>query len=366
VPAAQGADQEDPPVRHRVIQWATGHVGIHALRAIARHPELDLVGLVVSSEKKAGRDAGELCGLGELGVVASRDVDEALATPADCVSYMGATDFRLPDAIDDMCRILSSGKNIVTSSFVALIHPWQVVPEIAARLEEACRAGGTSLYCSGIDPGFAPDALPILLSSLCERIDSVRAQEIFDYATYDQPETLFDVMGFGKPPGAPVPLLFPGALAMAWGGSVRMVADALRVELDEIRQSHEQVVADETFEISCGTIEAGTVAGLRFEVQGIVGGEPRIVVEHVTRLREDVAPDWPRGNGPGTYRVTLVGQPSLRCELDVGFDKEDHNIDGCLATAMRLVNAIPAVCAAEPGIRSWLDLPLVAGAHALR
>ena len=350
----------------RVIQWATGHVGIHALRGILRHPELELVGLVVSSEKKAGRDAGELCGMGPTGVVATRDGDEALALEADCVSYMGATDFRLPDALDDMRRILGSGKNLVTTSFVPLIHPWQVVPDIAKQLEEACRQGGTSFFCSGIDPGFSPDALPILLSSMASRIDSIRAQEIFNYATYDQPETLFDVMGFGRPPGTPVPLLVPGALAMAWGGSVRMVADALRVELDEVRQSSEQVLAEEGFEISCGRIEAGTVAGLRFQVEGVVAGEPRIVVEHVTRLRDDVAPHWPRGNGPGTYRVTLLGEPSLRCELDVGFDKEDHNIDGCLASAMRVVNAIPAVCRAEPGIRSWLDLPLVAGAHALR
>jgi len=351
---------------HRVIQWATGHVGIHALRGILRHPDLELVGLVVSSEKKAGRDAGELCGVGRTGVVATRDSDEALELDADCVSYMGATDFRLPEALDDMCRILGSGKNLVTTSFVPLIHPWQVVPDIAKRLEEACRQGGTSMFCSGIDPGFSPDALPILLSSMASRIESIRAQEIFNYATYDQPETLFDVMGFGRPPGTPVPLLVPGALAMAWGGSVRMVADALRVELDEVRQSSEQVLAEESFEIPCGRIEAGTVAGLRFEVEGVVDGEPRIVVEHVTRLRDDVAPHWPQGNGPGTYRVTLVGEPSLRCELDVGFDKEDHNIDGCLASAMRVVNAIPAVCRAEPGIRSWLDLPLVAGAHALR
>lgn len=351
---------------YRVIQWATGHVGIHALHAVARHPELELVGLVVNDEKKAGRDAGELCGIGEIGVVATRDAEEALALDADCVSYMGATDFRLPDAIDDMCRILGSGKNLVTTSFVPLIHPWQVVPRIAARLEDACREGGTSMFCSGIDPGFSPDALPILLSSLSERIESIRAQEIFNYATYDQPETLFDVMGFGRAPGAPVPLLAPGALALAWGGSVRMVAAALQVELDEVRQSYEQVLAEDSFEISCGRIEAGTVAGLRFEVEGVVAGEPRIAVEHVTRLRDDLAPHWPCGNGPGTYRVTILGEPSLRCELDVGFDKEDHNIDGCLASAMRVVNAIPAVCAAAPGIRSWLDLPLVAGAHALR
>lgn len=353
-------------MKYRVIQWATGHVGKHALRAIALHPEMELVGLWVSNDAKAGKDAGELCGIGPVGVKATRDADALLALEADCVSYAGATDYRLTDALDDMGRILESGKNIVTCSFVPLIYPRQVVPAFAEQLEAACQKGRASFYCSGIDPGFSPDALPIVLSSLSERIESVRAQEIFNYATYDQPETLFEVMGFGKPPGTMVPLLIPGALAMAWGASVRMVADALGVELEDIQQRHEIALADEAFDISCGRIEAGTVAGIRFEVSGMVLGKPVIVVEHVTRLRDDIAPRWPHGSGPGTYRVTIEGMPSMRCDLQIGFNSPDHNIDGCVGTAMRLVNAIPAVCRAEPGIKTWLDLPLIAGRHALR
>jgi len=350
----------------RVIQWATGHVGIHALRAIVQHPELELVGLWVSSAAKAGRDAGELCGLGPVGVSATTDADLLLQLGADCVSYAAATDYRPAEAVADMCRLLAAGTNVVTSSFVPLVYPWPIVPEFARQLDDACQRGRTSFYCSGIDPGFAPDMLPIVLSSLSERIVAVRAQEIFNYSTYDQPQTLFEVMGFGTPPGTPVPLFVPGALAMAWGASVRMVADALGVTLDDIRQWHEVAVADETFDISCGRIAAGTVAGIHFEVSGIVRGKPVITVEHVTRLRDDIAPHWPRGSGPGTYRVTIDGMPSMCCELQIGFKSRDHNIDGCVATAMRLVNAIPAVCQASPGVKSALDLPLIAGRHALR
>jgi 4-hydroxy-tetrahydrodipicolinate reductase len=352
--------------KYRVIQWATGHVGKHALRAIANHPEMELAGLWVSSEAKVGKDAGELCGAGHTGVKATRDAAAVLALDADCVSYAAATDYRLGDAIDDMCRILASGKNIVTSSFVPFIYPWQVIPAFAEQIEAACQQGGVSFYCSGIDPGFSPDALPIILSSLSERIESIRAQEIFNYATYDQPETLFEVMGFGKPPGTPVPLLIPGSLSLAWGPSVRMIADALGVVLDDVTQRHEVAVAGETFDISCGRIGKGTVAGIRFEVCGVVRGKEVITVEHVTRLRDDVAPDWPHGVGPGTYRVTIEGMPALKCDLQVGFNSADHNIDGCVGTAMRLVNAIPAVCAATPGIKSWLDLPVHGGRLALR
>ena len=352
--------------KYRVIQWATGHVGKHALRAIAQHPELELAGVWVSSAAKAGKDAGELCGIGPVGVRASNDADALLATPADCVCYTGATDYRPTEAIDDMARMLASGKNVVTSSFVPLIHPRQVVPGFAEQLDAAGRQGGTTFYCSGIDPGFSPDALPITLSSLSERIDSVRSQEIFNYATYDQPQTLFDVMGFGKPEGTPVPLFMPGALSMAWGASVRMVADALAVELDGIEQWHEVALAERSFEISCGRVEKGTVAGIHFEVRGMVKGHARIVVEHVTRLRDDIAPHWPHGVGPGTYRVTIEGMPSMRCDLNIGFHSSDHNIDGCVGTAMRLINAIPVVCRAEPGVKSWIDLPVIAGRHALR
>ncbi len=353
-------------MRYKVIQWATGHVGMHALRGIARHPDLELVGLWVSSDAKAGRDAGELCGIGRIGVSATRDADALLAMSADCVSYMGSTDYRPAEALEDMCRILASGKNLVTTSFVPLIYPWQAMPDFARQLEAACQKGRSSFFCSGIDPGFSPDALPIVLSSLSERIDSVRAQEIFNYASYDQPTTLFDVMGFGKPPGTIVPLLFPGALTLAWGPSVRMVADALGVELEDIVQHWEQVVAPESFEISCGRIEAGTVAALRFEVSGIVRGRPAITVEHVTRLRDDLAPQWPQGVGPGTYRVTIEGMPSMRCDLQIGFQSADHNIDGCVASAMRVVNAIPIVCEASPGLKTWVDLPIYAGRRALR
>ena len=351
---------------YKVIQWATGHVGVHALRGVAQHPDLELVGLWVSSPAKAGRDAGELCGIGKTGVIATGDAEALLAMRADCVSYMGATDYRPAEAIDDMCRILASGKNLVTTSFVPLIYPWHAVPDFARQIDAACQQGGTSFFCSGIDPGFSPDALPIVLSSLSERIESVRAQEIFNYATYDQPQTLFEVMGFGKPPGTLVPLLFPGALTMAWGPSVRMVADALGVELEDIQQRYEQEVAPETFDISCGRIEKGTAAALRFEVSGIVGGRPLITVEHITRLRDDLAPHWPQGVGPGTYRVTIEGMPSMRCDLQIGFHSTDHNIDGCVASAMRVVNAIPAVCNASPGLKTWVDLPLVAGRGALR
>jgi hypothetical protein len=351
---------------HRVIQWSTGNVGKHALRAIIRHPDLELVGLWVHGPDKAGRDAGELCGLPPTGVKATNDADALLRLKADCVSYTATADRRPAEAVEDLCRILRSGKNVVSTSVVPLVWPPAAIPELVAQLEAACREGGTSCYTSGIDPGFANDTLPIMLMSACERVDAVRVMEVVNYATYDQPTVLFDTMGFGQPLDQTPLILIPGILTIAWGPIVHALAAALGAGVDEIREVHERLPAPETFDIPSGTVREGTAAALRFEVQGMVRGRPAIVVEHVTRLRDDLAPAWPQPTGSGCYRVRIDGSPSMTCELTLAGDDGDHNTGGLVATAMRILNAIPAVCAARPGLVTPLDLPLYTARGLLR
>jgi 4-hydroxy-tetrahydrodipicolinate reductase len=343
----------------RVIQWSTGNVGHFALRAIVGHPELELAGVWVSGPAKAGKDAGELCGLPPTGVRATADAEALLHLDADCVCYTATADLRPFEAIEDICRILASGKNVVSSSVVPLVHPGSFFPEVRDKLEAACRAGGVSFFTSGIDPGFANDVLPLTLSGLCERWDEVRVLEIINYATYDQPQVLFETMGFGTPLDHTPLLLTPGTLSFAWGGTVRLLAEGLGVELDEIRETYEKRPAERPIRIGAHTVEVGTMAALRFEVQGIVGGKAAIVVEHVTRLDDALAPEWPTGNG--SYRVVIKGVPVIRCELEFEDERGDHAVGGVLLTATRLVNAIPAVCAARPGLLSALDLPMVTG-----
>ena len=343
---------------YRVIQWSTGNVGRHALRAILGHPNLQLVGLWVSSREKAGRDAGELCGLPPVGVTATNDADALLALDADCVSYTATGDLRPADAVDDMCRILASGKNVVSTSVVPLVYPPAADPTLVERLETACRRGKTSCFTSGIDPGFANDTLPLVLTGLCARVDAVRVMEIVNYATYDQPQVLFETMGFGKPLDHTSLLLAPGSLTFAWGGTVRLLAEALGVELETIHETHERRPATRPIRIGAHTVQPGTMAALRFEVQGIVDGRPVIVVEHVTRLDDALAPEWPTGKG---YRVVITGTPTMRCDFEFEDERGDLAVGGVLVTATRLVNAIPAVCQAAPGLLSVLDLPLVTG-----
>jgi len=359
--------KHDPVNPYRVVQWSTGNVGKLALRAIINHPDLELVGLWVHSPAKVGRDAGELVGLPPVGVKATSDVDALLALEPDCVSYTATGDLRPSEAIDDICRILESGANVVATSVVPLVFPPAADASIVARLEEACRKGGTTCFTSGIDPGFANDTLPLILTGLCERIDSVRVMEIVNYDTYNQPQVLFETMGFAKPLDHQPLLLIPGVLSLAWGGVVKQIAAGLGVEVEELRETHEKRPAPRAFDIPPGHVPAGTMAGLRFEVQGIVNGRPAIVLEHVTRLHDDIAPEWPKPfEGSGCYRVVIEGSPATTCELLMRGDDGDHNTGNLVATALRILNAIPAVCEAKPGLLSALDLPLITGRHLLR
>ena len=348
--------------KYRVIQWSTGNVGRHALRCIDRNPDLELVGLWVHSADKAGRDAGELAGLAPNGVLATNDVDALLALDADCVCYTATADLRPGEAMKDLERILASGKNVVSSSIVSMLYPPHVPEGMRKPLEAACITGNSSCFTSGIDPGWANDLLPFVLTGACEYIDELRVMEVVNYATYAQPTVLFDTMGFGKPLDSKPLLLLPGVLSLAWGGVVKVLAAGLGVEIEELREVHERLPAPRDIDLGFGVVEQGTTAAMRFEVQGVVDGQVRIVLEHVTRLADDLAPDWPQPIGHSGYRVIVTGNPTYTCDVQMMGDDGDHNTGGLVGTAARLTNAIPAVCAAPPGLLSVLDLPLIPGA----
>jgi hypothetical protein len=347
---------------YRVVQWSTGNVGRHAIAGINARPDLTLAGVWTSTASKAGQDAGVLAGIEPLGVLASSSASALLDLKPDCVVYTAMADDRLAEAIGDLTGFLRAGINVVSSSPVFLQFPTGVIPSsVTDPIVAAALEGGASLWVNGIDPGFANDTLPLVLTSISERIDEVRCQEILDYSTYDNRKVIFDIMGFGLPPGETPLLLQPGVLALAWGSVVRQLAAGLSIELDDVVATHTQVPAPETFEIKSGVIEEGTPAALRFEVTGMYRGRPVCVLEHITRLREDLAPEWPQPTGQGCYRVTVTGEPTMTLDLQLLATDGDHNTAGLKTTAMRLVNAIPAVVEAPPGLLTALDLPLITG-----
>ncbi|MDO3635444.1 NAD(P)H-dependent amine dehydrogenase family protein [Mycolicibacterium arseniciresistens] len=353
----------------RVAQIGTGNVGGHALTQLITDPRFELVGVWVSSEAKAGKDAAELVGLADAtGVLTTNDLDEILAAKPDCAVYTAMADNRLPEALEDYRRILSAGVNVVGSGPVFLQYPWQVLPpELVDPIETATREGGSSLFVNGIDPGFANDLLPLALAGTCQSIEQVRCMEIINYDTYDSATVMFDVMGFGKALDDLPMLLQPGVLSLAWGSVVRQLAAGLGIELDEVNETYERVPAPDDFDIASGHIAKGTAAALRFEVRGIKNGEVAVVLEHVTRLRDDLCPEWPQpAQEGGSYRIEITGEPTYALDLCLSSPNGDHNHAGLVATAARIVNAIPDVVAAAPGIRTTLDLPLSTWKTAVR
>lgn len=348
----------------KVAQFGTGNVGRHALAQLITDPRFELTGVWVSSDAKAGKDAAELAGLdNSTGILATTDLDAVLATNPQCAVYNAMADNRLPEALEDYRKILAAGINIVGSAAVFLQYPWQTLPaELITPIEDAAKAGNASIFINGIDPGFANDLIPLALAGTCQSIEQIRCMEIINYDTYDSATVMFDVMGFGKPLDELPMLLQPGVLSLAWGSVVRQLAAGLGIELDEVKETYVREPAPEDFDIASGHIPKGSAAALRFEVQGIKDGKVAVVLEHVTRLRNDLRPDWPQpAQEGGSYRIEVTGEPSYALDLCLSSPNGDHNHAGLVATAARVVNAIPAVIDAEPGIATTLDLPLITG-----
>jgi hypothetical protein len=358
----------------RVAVWGPGSMGVIALRGVIDHPELELVALVVHSDVKAEKDAGKLCGIDPVGVVATTDAAGLLDGEADVVVYAAAANLRPLEAVNDMVSILRAGKNVVSCSVVPLVYPNAVDPAFTDPLREAALAGGVSFFTTGIDSGFANDVLPLALSGVARTIDSIRVTEMFNYATYPDRTAVYDILGFGKPPEELPFAATPGVFTFGWGPVLHQLADGLGVRVDDIEETVERIPADISFDTPTGHIAAGTIAGMRSTLTGYAQGRPTFVVDHVSRMHDDIAPDWPQphisiqprdlgyggASGQGVYRVEIEGSPSMRCEFEMA-DDHDHDLGARMAGASRMVNAIPAVCAAKPGLLSALDLPLITG-----
>ena len=342
---------------YKVIQWATGGVGQEALRAILMHPQLELVGVKVYSDKKAGQDAGALCGMPDTGVIATQSVDELVALEADCVSYMP----NLSD-VDDICRLVESGKNVICTPFLFYAENLQE-PE-RSKLRAACKAGNASVHGTGIHPGFVGMVLPLALSGMSRRIDKITIQERADWAFYDRPMVTFDNMHFGHPPedvtleGHP----FLAFNSRIFTDQIAMLANAMKLELDDITVKHEVLTANDGYDIICGRIEKDTVYAQRYIWQGMVNGESRIEIDALWTVGGSYPEHWPEPLDGWT--VTLEGDPSFRTHFFAlasfenveKFSLEDHVHATETATAMQAVNTIPALCKAEAGLRGTHEL----------
>jgi hypothetical protein len=340
---------------YRVVQWTTGNVGKSSVAAIAANPTLELVGCYAWSKDKVGRDVGDLVGIEPLGVEATNDVDALLALKPDVVVYNP-----MWVDVDELVRILSSGVNVVASASFITGHN---LGDGRDRIEQACKQGGSTMFGSGVSPGFA-ELLAIVATTACDRVDKVTIAESADTTLYDSPETERPV-GFGTAIDDPglEPMAAKGTAVFA--EAVRLVADAIGVELDEIKCVAEYAQTTEDLAMASWTIPAGHVAGVFASWQGICNGRTVVDINVRWKKGQTLMPDW-QLDGDG-WKITIDGRPTVN--MQVGFlppadmiesakTLEDFFVLGHIMTAMPPVHAIPAVVAAPPGIVTYNDLPL--------
>lgn len=353
----------------RVVVWGTGFVGKMVIAEIARHPEFELAGVGVHDGKKVGTDAGELAGIGPLGVAATDDLESLIALRPDALAHYGPTAAHADENIRVIGGFLRAGIDVVSTAMTPWVWPtskWNP-PNWIEPITEACEEGRSSCFTTGIDPGFANDLFPMTLMGLCGEVKSVRALELLDYTNYEGDYE--SEMGIGKPPDHKCILEIPDVLVLAWGPTIPMIGEAAGVEVDEITTTWQKWTTDHPIDTARGVVEPGCVAAVRFTINGIVKGEPRICLEHVNRVGPGSAPEWPTGNQNDVYRVEIEGSPSIAQETAFRFTDgsgRDAATAGCLATGLRALNAIPAVNDLPPGWVTPLDLPLIAGRGTIR
>jgi hypothetical protein len=341
----------------RVIQWATGGVGRAAIEGIVAHPELELVGCWVHSKAKAGRDVGDVCGLPALGVTTTCDVDALVALAADCVMY---SPIMADPAV--VARLLASGKNVVTP--LNWFYPGK---RDVSLLEQACKAGHSTLHGTGIHPGGITERFPLMISALSSAITHVRAEEFSDIRTYNAPNVVSDIMLFGKTPQETAASPMVHFLGQGFQQSMEMVAAELGFAIDaKVISTHEFAVATAPIDSPIGVIAPGRVAAQRFTWQHTVRGEPVITVRVNWFMGEqNLEPAWNFGPQGERFEVEVSGDPSSHVSFH-GWHPESVAAGllrnpGIVATANHCVSAIPYVCRAAPGVKTYLDLPLIAG-----
>lgn len=343
----------------RTIVWSTGGVGSIAIDGIRRRPDLELVGVWVHSPGKAGKDAGELAGGDPLGVLASNDADALIALAPDCVVYAASGPEREAGAVPDYLRLLKAGINVVSTTSTGLIYPPSYfAPNWRDELQAAAKAGGVSFYASGIFPGFASDQLALLMTTQSKKIRRVTVSEVALNDHYPVADVMMDGLGFGRPLDFEPMLKTPGFIEMTWKAPIYLIAAGLGVEVEDVHGSLDRQLTKRDVEVAFGTIKAGTCGAVRTRAAGVVDGREAIVLEHIIRMARDVALDWPASEFDATYRVDIEGDPDIHCAMTVG-EAEGHGAGhaAMAATAMRVVNAIPYVVEAAPGLLSSLDIP---------
>lgn len=338
---------------YTVVHAGTGITGREALRGLIDDPEIDLVGLLVSSPDKVGKDAGSLCGRGDTGVLAHGDFDAVLHQKPDCVCYCSTAVGREEDAYHDIARLLRHGINVVTISTIPMVYPPAAPKQWRDLLESACAEGNSTFYASGCEPGIVSLNLPVALLAGAGQVDSYRMDE---YAidldlVYPIWDVLHESMGFGKPDGHVPARIASGKVRHDWESVVRYTADAMGLDLDSIDLDWETLLAPEDLTTALGPIPKGTICAHRWRLAGVVAGEPVVAVQYFATVSTTPWPDnWPTPEGGAGMVHRIEGRPSMRLQMSFESGPGERAMPSLAFTGQAVVNAIPHVVDSAPGL----------------
>ena len=339
----------------RVVHWGTGYVGSIVLRTLlgGQDPDAQLVGHLVTSPAKVGKDSGEIVGAPPVGVLATDDRNAILDLGADCLIYCADSVNRELEAVEDLIPFLERGTNVVTISSWAVGHPAAMPPDLLSRLEAACRTGNSSCYFTGSDPGYATSEMAIAALGIAGRVDSIRMIEFACFKQYSAEYASREYFGFGKPPGFQPIMVTGGIIEQMWSPTLYRIAEVLGVVIDEFQTVYETESVDYDIDAAFGRVDAGTAAVVHFELHALNRGRPFAVVDHTDRLptdaRDESTKRWRQPYGPETsYRIEIEGEPRFNVELG------GHS---SLFNATPIVNCLPALVAARPGLIGPLEIP---------
>jgi hypothetical protein len=345
----------------RIIQWATGAVGLPQLRAVIDTPGYELAGLFVYSADKAGQDAGVLAGRPPIGVLATNDKAAIMALDADLVLHAASKGFAENSNTDDIVMLLESGKSVITTTTYNHLETYD--PAVKARIEAACAKSGARFHAAGEHPGFMLERLGVSLTALSQRVDRIIVQELVDCSRIKEEAMLVSLMGMGKQPeeiSAQSPMF--RAVSVQYEQSLAAAADQLGMTIDRIDSEVRVGTVDHDTEVACGVLPAGSVVGQIMRWTAIVEGQPRLVCEEYWTAANDI-PDWGfKLDGHFLVRVIVEGVPAMKLDLVIeNGSPEDYegSSGGHIAVAMTAVRAIPYVLAASPGV----VVPRIFGAY---
>jgi hypothetical protein len=335
----------------RVIQWTTGKVGKYSLRAILDDPRLELVGVYAHSPDKVGRDAGELCDRPKVGMRATSDINALLALDADTVVYTP-----LHPNVAELTQLLASGTDVISTALFG--REGALEGTIAQQLNEACARGGSSMYITGVNPGWV-NSIAVALTGVCRRVDRLTISESADCSHYASLETWL-AHGISKPQSTPEMVENTRKSLLPFGDTIRRMAEALEIKLDELKFHAEHATTKRALDLGWLRIEKDTIAAVRATWSGIVAGRTVLASNITWFMTKELNADWTfdDGNNHDHYHIRVDGDPNVESRVRFVPPATWVPTDWSTITALPAVSAIPAVYAARPGLLSLRDIGL--------